>query len=52
VRGTACRLPRSENWIERTAPWREAFSAGPPKVYEVLLYDRDVADAGATVAVE
>jgi hypothetical protein len=52
VRGTACRLPKDVPWIEGTAPWREAFSEGPPSQYAVRLYDRDVADAGATVPVE
>jgi len=52
VRGTACRLPKDVSWIEGTAPWREAFSPGPPPEHAVRLYDGDVADAGATVPVE
>ncbi len=52
VRGTAARLPKDVPWVEATAPWREAFSEGPPPESAVLLYDRDVADAGATVPVE
>ena len=30
VRGTAARLPKDVPWIPATAPWREAFSEGPP----------------------
>ena len=52
VRGTAARLPKDVPWIPATAPWREAFSEGPPTENAVLLYDREVADAGAMVPVE
>jgi len=52
VRGTAAKLPKEVPWVKATAPWREAFSAGPPPEHAVLLYDRDVADAGAAVPVE
>jgi hypothetical protein len=38
VRGTAAKLPKEMNWIEATAPWREAFSAGPPEEFSVNLY--------------
>jgi phenylpropionate dioxygenase-like ring-hydroxylating dioxygenase large terminal subunit len=30
VRGTACILPKTTNWVEATAPWRTAFTSGPP----------------------
>jgi phenylpropionate dioxygenase-like ring-hydroxylating dioxygenase large terminal subunit len=52
VRGTAAKLPKDVPWVHATAPWREAFSAGPPPENRVLLYDGNVADAGATVPVE
>jgi phthalate 4,5-dioxygenase len=47
VRGTACKLPKDMPWIEATAPWREAFSAGPPDEYAVDLYGRRTAEAAA-----
>jgi hypothetical protein len=40
VRGTACVLPKEVSWVEATAPWREAFSAGPPPEYAINLYGR------------
>ncbi len=45
VRGTAGRLPKDVSWVEATAPWREAFSNGPPPEYAVNLYGRSSAAA-------
>jgi hypothetical protein len=33
VRGTECILPKDVDWVETTAPWREAFNPGPPPEY-------------------
>ena len=35
VRGTAFVLPKGADWIEISAPWREAFSEGVPPEYRV-----------------
>jgi nitrite reductase/ring-hydroxylating ferredoxin subunit len=35
MRGTECVLPKSMDWIEATAPWRVAFTEGPPPEYQV-----------------
>jgi phenylpropionate dioxygenase-like ring-hydroxylating dioxygenase large terminal subunit len=33
VRGTEVVLPKDADWLETTAPWRVAFSEGPPPEY-------------------
>jgi len=51
VRGTAAKLPKEMSWIDTTAPWREAFSPGPPPEYAVNLYGR-TGDQAAVGSVE
>jgi phenylpropionate dioxygenase-like ring-hydroxylating dioxygenase large terminal subunit len=50
MRGTSCVLPKDMDWIETTAPWRVAFTEGPPPEYRAVDFGPNqgsVAPAGA-----
>jgi phthalate 4,5-dioxygenase oxygenase subunit len=49
LRGTEVNLPVDANWIEATAPWRVAFSEGPPDEHRPTWYRQRAAQAAPRI---